>query len=131
MHISERLDDHQKFKELAILAQRRAISDLERLELNNHLRVCRPCRQVCDEYSLIGAAGMPFLAATLDQDRETEEWDSQPARERLVSRVRRIEKWEPARERVRFRPAPPRSWLQNAAARWGITALAACVLLAV
>jgi len=131
MHISERLDDHQKFKELAILAQRRAISDLERLELNNHLRVCRPCRQVCDEYSLIGAAGMPFLAATLDQDRETEEWDSQPARERLMSRVRRIEKWEPARERVRFRPAPPRSWLQNAAARWGITALAACVLLAV
>ena len=72
MHISERLDDHQKFKELAILAQRGSISDIERLELNNHLRVCRACRQVCDEYSLISTAGMPFLAATLDQDRAAE-----------------------------------------------------------
>src|SRR5215469_3135475 len=98
MHISERLDDHQKFKELAILAQRHAISDIERLELNNHLRVCPACRQVCDEYSLISAVGMPFLAATLDQDRETQEWDSQPAWDRLMSRVRGIEKWEPARE---------------------------------
>jgi hypothetical protein len=131
MHISERLDDHQKFKELAILAQRGAISEIERLELSNHLRVCRDCRQVSDEYSLICAAGMPFLAATLDQDREAEEWDSQPARNRLMSRVRRIEKFEPQRETVGFRAACPRLWLQNAAARWGITALAACVLAAV
>src|SRR5215469_4575481 len=131
MHISERLDDHQKFKELAILAQRGAISDIERLELNNHLRVCRACRQVSDEYSLISGAGMPFLAATLNQDREAEEWDSQPARNRMMSRVRRIEKFESQRETVGLWAACPRLWLQNAAARWGITALAACVLAAV
>lgn len=126
MHINERLDDHQKFKELAALAQRGTISEIEQLELNNHLRVCRACRQVCDEYSLISAVAMPFLAAALDQDREAEKWDNGPSRDRLMARVQSIDDWDsPAlTAEIKF-PAG------NSTFRWGLAALAACVIVAV
>ena len=128
MHINERLDDHQKFRKLAVLAQRGAISEVEQLELDNHLRVCRACRQVCSEYALISSVGMPFLATTLGHDRETEEWDSQPARERVMARVRSMDEWECPDQKEDgtgsyvFDP-------QYAAFRWGFAAIAACVLL--
>ena len=131
MHINERLDDHQKFKELAALAQRGAISDIEQLELNNHLSVCRDCRQVFDEYSLLSAVGIPFLAATSDGNREAAEWDNQPAHDRLMARVRSLDERDAPDERAEagnvlfgFNP-------QNSALRWGAAVLAACVLLAI
>jgi hypothetical protein len=130
MHINERLDDHQKFKELAVLAQRGAISDVERIELRDHLRDCRACRQVCDEYLLITKSGMPFLAAAFGQNREVAEWDEQPARDRLMARVRRSETWPPP-------PAHPAIGIEEHLAfdskplisRWGFVAVAGCVLL--
>jgi hypothetical protein len=128
MHINERLGDHQKFKELALLAQRGFISDIEQLELNNHLRVCRACRQVCEEYSLIGALGMPFLAATLDQNHEAEEWDNEPARDGMLARVRSIDNWD-------YAPAagsPPHLFNPHKTGpRWALGVLAAGILLAV
>lgn len=126
MHINERLDDHQKFRELAVLAHRGTISEIEQLELNNHLRVCRACRQVSDEYSLISMVGMPFLAATLDQDREAERWDNGPTRDRLMARVQRIDDWDSPglTAQAKFHP-------QNTRFGWGLAALAACILLAV
>lgn len=131
MHINERLDDHQKFRELAVLAQRGTISDIEQLELNNHLRVCRACRQVRDEYSLISAVGMPFLAATFDHDREAEQWDDRPTRDRLMARVRSFddrdcpgETAEAGSPRYTFNPG-------KIPFQWGFAALAACVLLAI
>jgi hypothetical protein len=131
MHINERLDDHQKFKELAVLAQRGKISDIEQFELNNHLRVCRACQHVCDEYSLIRAVGMPFLAAAFDQDREAEEWDNRPAHDRLMARLRSLddrasprETAEPGNARYFFYP-------QKTAFRLGVAVLAACILVAI
>lgn len=126
MHINERLDDHQKFRELAVLAHRGTISEIEQLELNNHLRVCRACRQVSDEYSLISMVGMPFLAATLDQDREAERWDNRPTRDRLMARVQNIDDWDSPglTAQAKFYP-------QNTRFGWGLAALAACILLAV
>ena len=126
MHINERLDDHQKFRELAVLAHRGTISEIEQLELNNHLRVCRACRQVSDEYSLISMVGMPFLAATLDQDREAERWDNGPTRDRLMARVQNIDDWDSPglTAQAKFYP-------QNTRFGWGLAALAACILLAV
>ena len=52
--------------ELAALAQRGALSDFERIELNRHLGFVTPCQEAYEEYALISAEGMPFLAATLD-----------------------------------------------------------------
>lgn len=131
MHINERLDDHQKFRELAVLAQRGAISDIEQLELNNHLRVCRACRQVYDEYSLISTVGVPFLAASIDSDREAAGWDDRPARNRLMARVRRVEEWDPSCESARTGYAQFLFGLHHPASRWGFGGLAACVLVAI
>jgi hypothetical protein len=125
MHINERLDDHQKFKQLAVLAQRGTISEIEQLELNNHLRVCRACRQVCDEYSLISRVGMPFLAATIDQHREAEGWDNGPTRDRLMARVQSIDDWDSPALTAEVKVHP-----RNPAFRWVLAALAACVLVA-
>jgi len=131
MHSKERLDDHQKFRELAILAQRGTISDIEQGELNNHLRVCHACRQVSEEYSLISAAGMPFLAAHFDHNPEAEEWDDRDVRDRLMSRVRRIDERDSEHEYVGFQRGITAFSLQNAAARWILAGLAACALFAV
>jgi hypothetical protein len=132
MHINERLGDHQKFKELALLAQQGFISDLEQLELNNHLRVCRACRQVCEEYSLIGAVAMPFLAATYGQNREAEEWDNEPARDRMLARLRCIDDSDCAPGEGAESGSQPYWFGRHAAgSRWALGALAACVLLAV
>jgi hypothetical protein len=88
MDKDERLEDHQKFKELAALARAGALSDIERQELRRHLPVCASCREAYAEYSLINAKGMPFLAAVYGQNDETEDWDDRPARARLLARVR-------------------------------------------
>jgi hypothetical protein len=131
MHINERLDDHQKFRELAVLAQRGTISNIELQELDNHLRVCRACRQVCDEYSLISAVGMPFLAATLDQDREAESWNNQPTRDRLMARVRSLDEWDSPHETVEVATARSVFDTPNGTFRWGLAAAAACVLVVI
>jgi hypothetical protein len=130
MH-NERLDDHQKFRELAALAQRGAISDIERLELDNHLRVCLACRQVFDEYSLLSTVGIPFLAASSGSICEGKDWDDGPVRARLLARVRRTEECNLQREKAE--PVAPRNLfaLQNATSRWSVAAVAACVLIAI
>jgi hypothetical protein len=132
MHINERLGDHQKFKELALLAQRGFVSDIEQLELNNHLRVCHACRQVCGEYSLIDAVGMPFLAATIDQNHEAEEWDNEPARAGMLANVQSIDDWDCAPgERVQAGSRPYLFNPQKAGSLWALGALAAGVLFAI
>jgi len=63
MHESDRLNDHQKFKEMAALAQARVLTAGERIELKRHLQMCETCRAVAGEYSLLSSEGMAFLAA--------------------------------------------------------------------
>jgi hypothetical protein len=87
MNKNERLDDHQKFKQLAALAMGKALTNNERMELDRHLRVCDSCRQVFDEYALISAEGMPFLATAYGFADDSEDWDDRPGRNRLLARV--------------------------------------------
>src|SRR5213592_561837 len=88
MNKNERLDDHQKFKQMAALAQRGALSDFERMELNRHLRDCHSCQEAYAEYSLISAEGMPFLAVAFGHSDAREDWDNRPLRNKLMARVR-------------------------------------------
>jgi hypothetical protein len=129
MNRSELADDHQKFKELAALALRGALSEAERLELKHHLEVCEPCRRVYGEYSLIATEGLSFLATASGYNQECEDWDDRPAWNKLLARIQEAERPEaiPAKDNlVRMgRAAPPR----NVAARWA--AVAACALIAV
>jgi hypothetical protein len=131
MNKNERLDDHQKFKELAALAQRGALDSNERLELSGHLRVCDSCREAYAEYSLISSEGMPFLAAAYGHFDASDGWDERPVRDRLLGRIRDTESQGfPASkgEVLRF---GLRSFPGRVAAQWAGVAAAACVLVAV
>jgi hypothetical protein len=129
MH-SERLDGHQKFKELAALAQRGAVSDVERLELTNHLRVCRTCRQVSDEYALLSAVGIPALAASRGYIHEAEDWDEAPAREVLFARIREAEERN-VREKPEAVAVRKIFGLNESLFRWAVAPIAACLLFGV
>jgi hypothetical protein len=88
----DRADDHQKFQEMAALAQGRELSLSEEVELERHLRQCAPCRAIYDEYSALSTEGMAFLAAAGGHVPESEIWDHRPTRHRLVSRLEHLEK---------------------------------------
>ena len=134
MDKDERLEDHQKFKELAALVRPGALSDNERQELRRHLRVCVSCQEAYAEYSLIDAKGMPFLAAVYGQNDETEGWDDAPARARLLARVRGENQSE-QRFGSAVRSAKvirmSRKFLPSRAAQWAVAAAAACLLITV
>lgn len=129
MHKNERLNDHQKFRELAAIAQ--WLSDSERMELKRHLQSCDACRAVSGEYSLLRTEGMAFLAAACGHVPEAETWDDRAARNKLLARLHET---EPAltvpAESARPRPASVLlAW--TARTRWAATAVAACLLIAV
>jgi hypothetical protein len=131
MNKNERLDDHQKFKELAALAQRGALSSNERLELSGHLRVCDSCREAYAEYSLISREGMPFLAAVYGHFDESDGWDEHPARNRLLGRIRATESLGFSATRGEVLRFGLRGFPGRVAAQWAGVAAAACVLVGV
>src|SRR5258707_122726 len=91
MHENERLNDHQKFKELAALAQGRGLAVSERIELKRHLQLCKACRAIYREYSLLSSEGMAFLAADGGHVSEAEAWDYGAVQNELFSRIRESE----------------------------------------
>ena len=131
MNKNERLDYHQKFKELAALAQRGALGDHERMQLNRHLRVCDSCQQAYADYALISAKGMPFLAAAYGQGDEGLDWDDRAVRSKLLARVRGAEQSSSsgakAAEVLRM---PGRFFPRTVVTRWAVP-IAASVLVAV
>ena len=129
MNKRERLD-HQKFKELAALAQRGSLSSSERLDLELHLRICSSCRQAYEEYVTIGTEGMDFLAAVYGHADDASTWDDRPARARLLTRVREADPIvSSAKGEVLQMPGVllPRGVLSP----WVGSAAAVCVLIAV
>ena len=133
MNKNERLEDHQKFKELAALAQRGALSEIERLDLESHLRVCASCQEVFDEYALISADGMSFLASAYghEQGAWDRHWDSRSVRDKLMAQVRSADQARHERGMPQLIPTQTkRSFVPwNARAQWA--AVAACVLVVV
>lgn len=128
MHESE---DHQKFKELAALAQAGVLTVSERTELKRHLDLCDACRAVSGEYCLLSTEGMAFLAADCTHVSEAEAWDDRPARNELFSRIRESEPSAIALAEA-DQPRPARVFLAwNAGARWAAAAAAACLLVGV
>jgi hypothetical protein len=132
MHKNDRLDDHQKFRELSALAQGGMLSSGEREELESHLQGCASCREIFDEYSLISTEGMPLLGAHYCQSEECESWDDRSALHQLLSRVRET-----------ARPGGPKlvtglPFLRGGAPLWDLAkyraaavGLAACIIVAV
>jgi hypothetical protein len=131
MNKNERLDDHQKFKELAALAQRGALTDNERQDLDRHLRICDSCQDAYVEYSLICTEGMGLLAAVYGCGDGRDEWDERPTRNKLLARVRGAEPQVPAGTKAEVLRIGRTFFPRNAAAQWATAAVATCVLVAV
>src|SRR6266481_7629900 len=133
MHENERLNDHQKFKELAALAGGRGLTVSEQIELKRHLQLREACREIYREYSLLSSEGMAFLAADYGHVSEAEAWDYRAARDQLSARIRESEHSAIASAEIASaevdRPRPARvfgAWI--ARARWAATAAVACLL---
>jgi uncharacterized protein YdcH (DUF465 family) len=131
MNKNERLDDHQKFKELAALSQRGALTDNERRDLDRHLRICDSCQDAYAEYSLICTEGMGLLAAVYGYGDGREEWDDRPTRNKLLARIRGAEQKVPAGTKAEVLHIGRTFFPRNVAAQWATAAIAACVLVAV
>jgi anti-sigma factor RsiW len=130
MNRNERLDDHQKFKELAALAQG-ALSGRERLELSRHLALCPSCRQAYAEYALISNQGMPFLAAACGSNDEAEDWDDRPAHNKLLARVRAAESSKSTGTKAELLRIGRAFFPRPVPAQWAAAAVAACMLIVV
>ena len=136
MHENERLNDHQKFKELAALAQGRGLTVSERIDLKRHLQLCEACREIYREYSLLSSEGMAFLAADCGHVSEADAWDYRAAQNELFSRIRESEysaitSAEVASTEV-DRPSAAHvfgAWI--ARVRWAAAAAVACLLVGV
>jgi hypothetical protein len=87
MQGSDRQDRHEKFKELCALAQADALSIGERFELEEHLRICEPCREVYAGYALVSGAGMAFLGAPGELPPEARNWDNRDSWEKIFSTI--------------------------------------------
>jgi len=131
MQRTERRAGCDKFKELCALAQADALDVAERLDLERHLLICAPCREIHDAYAALSRDGLPFLAAIYDPPPEAAGWDGRAARERLLSSLGDLRQ----RKVLSFTPAPQRRkpGLRFTGARqaWTAGAAAACVTVAV
>src|SRR6266849_8665881 len=80
-------DDHEKFKELSALAAVGSLSPLELVELQSHLAHCDECQEVFLQFRILSQQGLPLLVDEVKERPEHTEWDSGPARERLLMRL--------------------------------------------
>jgi hypothetical protein len=74
MKPSERLADHERFKELAALAHAGALNETERLELERHLLNCGACKEAYDGYALLDREGMTFLGVSRAPTNDEIDW---------------------------------------------------------
>src|SRR5205807_3634368 len=88
--------------------------------------------EIHDQYQLLSAVGMPFLAAAYGDPQEREDWDDSCAREKLLVRI--AETQRPSRDASAsplWSPAPAHLLLEFAANPWIKGGLAACSGIAV
>jgi anti-sigma-K factor RskA len=71
--------DHEKFTMLCALAQADSLSAGEKLELEQHLKICGACREIYDQYSAIGKEGVAFLPEAYALTEEAQRWDNRKA----------------------------------------------------
>jgi hypothetical protein len=131
MNRKDRLEDHQKFLELAALAQRTTLDSSERLSLEHHLQICASCQRAFDEYSLISTEGMPFLAAANGYDDPNQDWDDTSVRSKLFAQIEEQDQAISASKNDQSARPVDAFVPQSSQGRWATVGLAACVLIAV
>ena len=69
------------------MAQASALSLAEQLDLRSHLRGCGPCREIYEQYRILGEEGMHLLSSDFTQGEEARDWDSGGSRRRLFQAI--------------------------------------------
>src|ERR1700685_866658 len=131
---NQRLDGHERFKELGALVNSGALSAGERLELERHLQVCEECREICAQYRLLSTVAMPWLASNYAHPEERGNWDDLEAREKLLARIHAAERPTPdhLENPPQKRPNLSVFWSNHLFAnQWVTGAVAACLGVAI
>jgi anti-sigma-K factor RskA len=89
MQRDEVWDEHDKFKELCALAQCGSLNADEQAALDRHLQICGSCREIREEYFVIGEKGMATLLAEKELLEEARNWDSRASGERLLASIQK------------------------------------------
>lgn len=120
MTFHDNLDDCERYSELAALATAGGLTASDAAEVNQHIRSCRRCSIVYQQYLALSREGFGLLAALHEHRELNERWDDTATRRKLFARISQAE------ERMATPRASRRVFSQAAFA-----ALAACLILAI
>ncbi len=81
------MGEHEKFKALGALANANALTPNEWTELQEHLRICKPCRNIYHEYRTLSREGISRLASHYTHRPEERTWNDTATRKKLFARV--------------------------------------------
>jgi hypothetical protein len=126
----ERLNDHEKFKELGVLANSGSLTTNEWAELRAHLEICQACREVRRQYLILARDGMPLLAARCSDQKERGNWDDTLTRRQVFARIRaQVEQAAsgPSGGQLKVLEQPNNTW-RISAKPLARTVLAACLV---
>ncbi len=119
---------HERFQELAALANAGALDPSDWSELKGHLEICEQCCMLFKQYLLLAKEGMPLLAARYSIQEEPGDWDDTAVRHRLFGRLQ-IPEDQSCVAVGRSELAPKVSYLRKIVANPVIsTALVACLI---
>lgn len=131
MQKTELPDDHERFKELCALAQTNALGFTEQLALRSHLKTCSSCRDICDQYRMIGEEGMRFLSGDYALSEEAAQWDSRELRLRLFDVIEEEKTQKGAAIRAASPEVEPRRTQRTGTRGFVLAALAAGLIVVV
>lgn len=124
-------DEHEKFKELGALAASGNLTPLELCELQSHLEGCEQCLDAFLQYRSLATHGLTVLVDGYTERLEQANWDSTPARERLMMRIRAHQQSALERNSRASISAPPPALRRPARGSLALAlmGLAACLVL--
>src|ERR1700693_591162 len=84
----DRMNEHEKFKELGALADTGTLTPSEWAELQGHLQICASCSEIYHQYRILAIEGIPLLADRHSHRPEQGSWNDTSTRKKLFARVR-------------------------------------------
>jgi hypothetical protein len=85
--VNNQLIEHEEFKELAAMAALNELPAAERLRLEDHLRSCKDCAEIYQQYLVLYGEIIPFIGSQRDHVEYPEKSMEGPWRERLFRRI--------------------------------------------
>jgi len=85
--VNKQLIEHEEFKELAAMAALNELTAAERLRLEDHLRSCKDCAGIYQQYLVLYSEVIPFIGSQRDHVEYPEKSMEGPWRERLFRRI--------------------------------------------